>query len=57
MSTVWASSARWCSQREPNFQSDTLMWATPPFGSTQYSRIRSVSVNKACHTFSGVVAI
>jgi hypothetical protein len=56
MSTVRASSRRWCSQREPGFQSDTLTRTVSDLGPTQYWAIRSVST-RACHTFGGVVAM
>ena len=56
MSTMPEPSTRWCSQREPGFQSDTLTRAHSALGPIQYWRITSVSIN-ACHTFSGVVAM
>ena len=56
MSTVRVPSARWCSQREPGFQSETLTRAHCEPEPIQYWAITSVSTN-ACHTFSGVVAM
>ena len=56
MSTMSEPSERWCSHREPGFQSDTFTREHSPLEPTQYWRATSGSAS-ACHTFCGVVAM